>query len=91
MSVDTCYQDKYQVFNAGNGDNFICFELFFDRGPWKVKTIYFKFIFFKYEQKSTGTNINKIYQDIHQKQEIYKGLHQKSNQIKQSSITFVIC
>lgn len=56
----------------------------------RVKIIYFKFIFFKYEQESTDTNINKIYLDIHQKQEIYKGLHQKSHQIKQSSITFVI-
>ena len=46
----------------------------------RVKIIYFKFMFFEYEQKSTDTNINKIYLDIHQKQEIYKGLNQKSNQ-----------
>ena len=46
----------------------------------RVKIIYFRFTFFEYEQKSTDTNINKIYLDIHQKQEIYKGLNQKSNQ-----------
>ena len=50
----------------------------------RVKIIYFKFIFFEYEQKSTDTNMNKIYLDIYQKQELYKGLHQKWNQIKQS-------